>query len=147
MRDDETGVVTCSWKRSAWRLPVNRHFHKQGRYGKGRFYTQYNQLVQRILDSGALVLVAREQGDPTYVYGWMTTGLVGDVFAIYYAFVKEPFRELGVMRALRDRVAELVPDDARLVYCEHSPYDSVFERWDFEFRGVDDVLGEQRRSA
>lgn len=147
MRDDETGLVTCSWKRSAWRLPVNRHFHAQGRYGKGRYYTAANALVQRILDSGALVLMAREESDPGYVYGWIATGLVGDVHAIYYAFTKEHFRELGVMHALKDRVLEIVPGDLRRVYCERSPFDAVFRRWGFTYVPVDEVLGEQRRSA
>jgi hypothetical protein len=149
MTASERAYVANSWKMSALDAPLNAPLKETGMVGK--HFDRYNAEVQRVLDSGATVLVAREATDPSFIYGWMAVGLVGGQLALYYCNTKFHYRRVGVCRALRDRVLDLVPQDEPLeyVYTARSVRDPVFERWGFEYRDLDDVLisDEQRQTA
>lgn len=137
--DSEMNFVRSSWKQSALDAPHNDPYKSTGMVGA--HFTRYNRDVQRAIDSNPLVLVAREPTDPRFIYGWLAVGLYGNELAILYAYTKYKFRRLGIMRELRDRVLDLAPEDAQLVYCARSVRDPVFERWGFDYRSLNDVLG------
>jgi hypothetical protein len=103
-----------------------------------------NGLVQRVLESGAMVLVAREETDPGFIYGWLAAAVKDDRLGIAYCYTKEKYRRLGTLTALLQRVLQLVPDDAKLVYCSHSARDKMFEAYGFSHMTLSEMLGKSR---
>jgi hypothetical protein len=100
-----------------------------------------NDLVERVQNSGALLLVAREETEPAFIYGWLAATVRGDLMGIAYCYTKAKFRRLGTMTALLLRVLQMVPDEARLVYCARSARDDVFERYGFSHMRLSEMLG------
>jgi hypothetical protein len=142
---NELGLVYSSWKMSALDAPHNDPLKSTGMVGQ--HFTRYNRDVQRVMQTQPLILVAREQSDPSFAYGWICAGLYDGDLAILYVYTKYKFRRLGIARDLRDAVLSRSPDNVRPVYCAKSAHDEVFEDWGFTFRELDDVLGTSERRA
>jgi GNAT superfamily N-acetyltransferase len=118
-RPDELGFVLATWKDSAIDAPHNGPVIADR--GVGYVYGRLNVEVDTALSEGALVLVAREATDPTFIYGWIAGRIQDDLVALYYLYTRHKFRRQGVARALRDEALRYVPDDARLVQCIQRP--------------------------
>lgn len=134
--------VWSSWKHSAADAPKNHKLVQAGRVGE--HFTRYNERVERVMDSPALILVAREPTDPQFIYGWIAAHVTPDV-ALLYQYTKGKYRRLGVARSLKDAVLREAPESARRFYCDSTIHDAMFESWGFTFRHVDDVLGRKTR--
>lgn len=108
----------------------------------------YDDVIEDVLATDPVVLVARNRDEPSFLYGFLIALLAGNTLALHYTYTKRRYRRCGAMSALLSRVLELVPDGAGLVYCTRSSRDEVFERFGFEFCDLRDVLVQAaRRSA
>ena len=82
---------------------------------KATYYEEYHALVSQLLER-AVVTVACDVEHADQIYGWLCVEPRSRANVVHYAFVKQPFRALGVLRRL---VASLPAADG-LVYTFHS---------------------------
>lgn len=137
----EVAFILSSWKHSALDAPQNSPYKGSGMVRS--LFTKYNADVRDVFDTKPLLLVAREQTDPSFLYGWICAGVYGDELAIIYMYTKYKFRRLEIASSLKDAVLDRAPDDLAPVYCHRSVHDRMFERWGFEFQPLHDVIGGQ----
>jgi len=64
------------------------------------FFSWARSIMDRIFARDPLVLVARDDEDPIFVYGWICAERIDDAFVGHYLYCKRPFREQGIARAL-----------------------------------------------
>jgi len=161
-REDEMSRIQADWKDSSVSavveplreklrelLPDDRWIADEKVFGKlchTLYERKMNPEVDAVLATRPMLLVAREPSDPSFLYGWIACGHVQDKLAVYFAYTKRRYRELGVMTALLLRVLELVPD-AELVYCAHGPRDSFFQKMGFVHVPLKEVVDLSVRRA
>lgn len=57
--------------------------------------------LERILErEGSTVLIACDDGDQGYFYGWIAGDVSGSTPIVYYVYCKEPYRRAGVAHSL-----------------------------------------------
>ena len=84
------------------------------------YHLWQKDIVQRLLDGGARVYVARDAERPVFLFGWLCAQRVGDALACHYAFVKRSFRERGVGHALLAAAVDQLGDGASELWQTHS---------------------------
>ena len=136
MHPDEEAFIASSWKQSAKDAPVNAHAAAD----VGSFYREYNARVHLTLAAPSIVLVARDKRDHSFAYGWIALLPAKTVCGLAYVYVKNKYRRLGVMKALRDAALSAVSDELPLVYCQKSRFDGTFEHWGMSFMPLREVL-------
>jgi hypothetical protein len=63
------------------------------------YFIEHHRLVERLLGRGR-ALIAADAEDPTNILGYVVGERTGPVAIIHYAYVKAPFREIGIARLL-----------------------------------------------
>lgn len=91
-RPDDISFIYATWLRS-YRLGSGLGLAS----GKSAYFHTYNRIIDHILGRDqTTALVAALADEPTVILGY----LISDESALHYAFVKEPFRRMGIARAL-----------------------------------------------
>lgn len=98
--------------------------HADGR-PQGESYRDYcdrqHATIERLLDH-ADVLVARDTEDPDFIYGYLVSEQLGDVFCGHWLYVKDSFRRSGVSSLL---LSIAVPSTSK-----HGVYTHMGEHFD-----------------
>jgi hypothetical protein len=113
--DEDRQFVIATWSSSF------KHANSAGLIASEDWSTvMHPQFAKVLARRDARTIVAYERTDPTFFYGWVA-GDTTDIYPpyVFYAYVKEPFRRLGVARALFDRLG--VDLFAPLAYACHTP--------------------------
>lgn len=63
------------------------------------YFTEHHKVLEKIFKR-AKVLVACETADPSNIYGYLCYEIIEGIFVLHYSYVKQPFRRLGVQKAL-----------------------------------------------
>lgn len=82
--------IADSWIRSfqgAWRVK---------KVAPEVYWRQHRDLISRLLEAGARVLVACDPQDTWTVWGWACGYREGSTFVVHYVYVKEAFRGPGL---------------------------------------------------
>lgn len=94
VKRDDLAFVISSWAESSHNGPVGR-LHRRGLWCE-----QQSEVARHIIGRSHL-LVAHHENDREQLYGWICFAhLKPETWAIHYIYVKQPFRKLGIARAL-----------------------------------------------
>ena len=63
------------------------------------YFTEHHKVLEDIVKTNT-VLVACNPDESNQIYGYMVAGTVDNVFVLQYAYVKHPYRSLGVGKLL-----------------------------------------------
>lgn len=111
------------------------------------FYSYARSIMDRIFAREPLILVARDDEDPLFVYGWLCAERIGDSFVGHFCYVKKSFREQGVARSLLIEALDRL-GGSKLVYShESAPYRARLASMGFEKQGVEVLLRRPREAA
>lgn len=82
------------------------------------YYYHHHKLIENIVDDGGKVLVACDPTDDQVIYGYFIYTLLPKfaVPCLHYVYVKQPFRGLGVAKAM---LTESKIDTSKLSVCTH----------------------------
>ncbi len=93
--DDDRAFVLSSWSSSY------KHAHQSGIIRTESWAGLMRaELEAHLSRPGARTTVASEHKDPHHIYGWICGDTSDDVPAIFYVYVKEPYRRSGIARDL-----------------------------------------------
>lgn len=92
------------------------------------YYLFHAQLIVRLLDRGASVLVACDINDPNVVFGF----LVSEPGVAHFAYVKRPFRRLGILRRLHEESGL----GTAFSYTHHMPFCDKLAYTDLQVKAV-----------
>lgn len=85
---------------SAWSTSY-KHAHTAGMIHTDDWADVMHKQIERVLDRpDARTIVAFESKDPTFLYGWIAGDTSEGVPAVFYVYVKEPYRRAGHARRL-----------------------------------------------
>lgn len=63
------------------------------------YFTEHHKTLQRLM-SRSKVLIAHPDGQPETICAYVCYEILHGVFVLHYAYTKQPFRSLGLMREL-----------------------------------------------
>lgn len=66
------------------------------------YFTEHHKILEKLL-TRSNVIVACDPADASNVYGWLCFEHVQGVFVVHYAYVKQTFRNLGILNSLLDK--------------------------------------------
>lgn len=140
---DEMSLVLKSWARCYRGEPANLRMPQRA------FYLWQRDMIDRLLERGATVLVARDAERPAFLFGWLCAERLGRALAVHYAFVKRAFRERGIGHAMLAAAVERLGDGAEELWQTHGcmELDAKLRGMGFARVGIEQVLREPRRAA
>jgi len=63
------------------------------------YFSNHHKTIEKILKYYS-VIIACNKDDPNQIYGFLCAGYTDSVFTIHYAYVKHPFRKMGIAKEL-----------------------------------------------
>lgn len=90
--ETDTAFIFATWLNNYRRLWDKRHV-------RSRVYFKYEkERVQDILESAQTTMICNPE-DPNHIFGWATYSILPNITVIHYAFMKEQYRNFGIMRS------------------------------------------------
>ena len=90
---DDTSFIYATWLNNARRL-FDHRFIRSRIYFKG-----YKSHIERIMRDAQVTVICNPES-PTQIFGWVCFTPKTEFTLVHYAFVKETYRNLGLMKAL-----------------------------------------------
>ena len=109
-RQEDLPFVFATWLRNYY---AGSLFAK--RIPKNVFFKSHHQILERLMQRGAKALVAALPEDPDTIIGYVVFETKPEV--IHFAYVKGPFRRMGIGRELLAKTGLAV--EKREVACSH----------------------------
>lgn len=91
--DADIPFIFNSWLKSF------RNQHTMREVSNEIYYTEQHKQIEKLLQNFPCLVACPDQSSEQII-GWMCAGYIESVFVVQYTYVKEPFRTLGVCRAL-----------------------------------------------
>jgi GNAT superfamily N-acetyltransferase len=108
------GEATSGEMPYVWRTWVRdyRYAASMGRMPYRAYCDWQRDMIDRLTDSGAVILVARDVERPVYLYGFLCAQRVGDAVVAHYANVRRDWQGQGIARSLLGEAIERIGDGA-----------------------------------
>lgn len=129
MKGSEVGFVLSAWKKSLRQTPANAQLPSKV------FFDRANVEVDEIL-AGASVLVARDEENPAFAYGFIAYETRGDDICVHWCSCRHGFRRQGLARKLLAAALEGTVDGGEQIYTAKTRFDAVAERYGFAYRNA-----------
>ena len=127
LESGDRAFVLNSWLKS------NRDSFMVRRIPNTIYYEKHHSLVEHLLAT-ANTLVICDPDSPNVVYGYVCFDITGaDELVLHYAYIKQSFRRMGLMRALLDDLIQT--EKPKMCVATHNT-GHVSEEW-IHKRGVD----------
>jgi GNAT superfamily N-acetyltransferase len=97
----------------------------QGEMPYRAFCDWQRDVIDRITDRGALVLVARDAAQPVYIYGFLCAERAGDAVVTHYTHVRKDWCLRGIATALLAEAIEQLGEGASELLYTHDSDRSV----------------------
>lgn len=141
--ESELNFAGHSWtrcyraERDSMRIPQRAFFLWQG------------DTIDRLLEGGAKVYVARDVERPAFLYGWICAERRDAALVVHYAFTKRAFRERGIGNALLQHAVTELGEGAEELWQSHGSdaHDARLREMGFIRVPVEELLHEPRRVA
>ncbi len=90
---EDVGFIFNSWLKSYKFSPFARSITNT------IYYAEHHKVIERLLKEHQTI-IACNQEDPSQIYGFINAGKVDGIFCLNYIYVKQPFRNLSIGKAL-----------------------------------------------
>jgi GNAT superfamily N-acetyltransferase len=77
------------------------------------YFSEHHKVIERVLQHHGVIIACNPE-DPSQIYGFLCAGYVDGILVLHYAYVKQPFRKLGIAKALLNCLEQ--PDDSAILY-------------------------------
>jgi len=92
-QNSDTSFIFATWINNYRRLWDKKHV-------RSRIYFKYEkERIQDILENAQTTIICNPEDD-AHIFGWATYSILPELTVIHYAFMKEQYRNFGLMRAL-----------------------------------------------
>jgi hypothetical protein len=108
MAPGDVNFVLDSWLRSYRESPY------AGCIPNNRFFDIMHEAVEGLLARGAKVEVACAKHDPDKILGWLCGEIINEELCLHFCYVKDPYRRMGLMTELLDRLDETHKEGKRM---------------------------------
>lgn len=125
----ELPFVLSSWKKSF------RHAPQNAPLPNSVFFDRINPEINA-LASRCDVLVARDESDPLFLYGFLAYEVKKDAFAAHYVYTRHGFRRQGVAKALLAEALDRAGDVGDLFYTAHTRFDRQVEAFGLRYTNL-----------
>lgn len=106
---DDRQFIVSTWSASY------KNSHYAGLIQSEDWADVMHRQVEKVLSRpGARTLMAHEDSDPLFLYGWIAGDMTETVPVVFYAYVKEAYRRMGIARGLFDALG--IDVSQRFVY-------------------------------
>lgn len=101
------------------------------------YFAYQHRQIEKILDGGAQVLMARGLTDPDFLCGFLVSDVMDDFYIVHWCFTKQSYRGLGVLKSLithdiAQRGIDVQPGKAVYSHQRH-PFSDIFDRLNFRY--------------
>ena len=91
--EDDIGFIFNSWLKSY----RNSYFAKP--ISNTVYFAEHHKVIEKLAKTSQ-ILIACNKEDEAQIYGYVCAEKVDGIFVIHYAYVKQPFRRLGIAKLL-----------------------------------------------
>lgn len=115
---DDEHFIYNSWLRSAQQDHPEMH--------KDKFFSSYKDHVTEMMQRNDII-VACDPDDDMFIHGYMVFKKVEDELIIHWAYVKNPFRKLGVFRSMIRSVFPKVYEEPIFITYKNDKRQKMYE--------------------